>query len=561
MTDKRNIGKELVGEVERLRKRIAALETMLSGQGARESEIRLRTAVESLPFDFFLIGPDGRYVMENSVCRGNWGDMVGKRPEDVCPDGRTLAIWQANNRRAFAGEVVEGEVTFDTPAGARYCYNIISPIRDEGSIRGILGVNIDITARKLAEQALQKLNDELEERVRERTAQLEASNRRLEAEAEHRKLVETRLRDSETQYRTLVESADESIVQVDGEARFLFLNRTAAQFLGGKPEDYVGKTSHEIFSPEAAERQARSVRTVMETGRSLAVEVPLSLHGRTTWFSVTFEPVMDSTGRTASVLVVARDVQELHQARKELQAYQDHIARTERLASLGTLSATVAHEMNQPLTVLRLTIQNCLAQLKSDGLSPQLLEDLESCLEEVSAAAAIVGRFRSFARESSKVRTTHVNLGDTTRRVLRLWEEAAREVNVAFSLIGLDELPSIYMDERDAEQLIFSLVENAVQASDGHRQHQLAISGTIKDQAIELAFADDCGGIAPRHMGRLFEPFFTTKDSDHATGLGLCIVERILHRMGGKIRVDNRPGDGAIFVVTLPVEDPGRRTT
>jgi len=555
MADKRKNEKECVGEAGRLRERIVAIETALSQQEARESEIRLRTVVESLPFDFFLIGSDGRYVMQNSTCRSNWGDLVGKRPEDACPDSRTLAIWQANNRRAFSGEVVEGEVTFETPAGTRHCYNIISPIRDGAAIRGILGVNIDITARKLAEQALQKLNDELEERVQERTAQLETSNRRLEAEVKRRKRVELRLRESETQYRTLVESANESIVQADGEARFLFLNRTAAEFLGGKPEDYVGKTSYEIFPPEAAERQIRSIRTVMETGRSLAVEVPLSRHGRTTWFSVTFEPVTDPAGKVTSVLVVARDIQELHQARKELQAYQDHMARTERLASLGTLSATVAHEMNQPLTVLRLTIQNCLAQLKSDGLSPQVLEDLESCLGEVSTAAAIVGRFRSFARESSKVKTTHVNLHDTTTRVLRLWEEAAREANTTLSLAGLDTLPSICMDERDAEQLIFSLVENAVQASDGREPHRLVISGAARDRAVEITFADDCGGIPPRHIGSIFEPFFTTKDSDHATGLGLCIVERILHKIGGKIRVDNRPGDGVTFVVTLPVED------
>jgi len=555
MTEKRKIAAELVGEVERLRERVAALETMLSEQSARESEVRLRTAVESLPFDFFLIGPDGRYVMQNSACKRDWGDLIGKRPEDACPNYRTLAIWQSNNRKAFAGEVVEGEVTFETPAGARHYYNIISPIRDGGSIRGILGVNIDITPLKLAEQALQRLNDELEERVQERTAQLETSNRRLEAEVEQRKHVEAKLRESETQYRTLVESADESIVQVDGEARFLFLNRTAAQFLGGKPEDYVGKTSWEIFPPEAAERQLRSVRTVMATGRSLATEVPLSVHDRTTWFSVTFEPVMDSTGRVTSVLVVARDIRELHQARKELQAYQDHMARAERLASLGTLSATVAHEMNQPLTVLRLTLQNCLAQLKSDGLSPHSFEDVESCLEEVSAAAAIVGRFRSFARESSKVRTAQVNLQDTTLRVLRLWEEAAREANMTFSLNGLDGLPSLSMDERDAEQLIFSFVENAIQASDGRKEHHLVIGGTVRNKLIELAFADDCGGIAPKHVGRLFEPFFTTKDSEHATGLGLCIVERILNKMGGKIRVDNRPGEGVTFVVTLPVED------
>jgi len=547
MTDEPKTKKRLTGE--RVRNAV------------RESEARLRTAVESLPFDFFLIGPDGRYVMQNSACRRNWGDGIGKRPEDICPDDRTLALWQANNRRAFAGEIVEGEVAFESPAGTRYCHNIISPIRDGNEIRGILGVNIDITARKQAQQALQRLNDELEKRVRDRTAQLEVSNRLLEAEVEHRTQVEAKLRESETQYRTLVESAGEAIVRVDGDGQFLFLNRTAAQLLGGKPEDYVGKTARDVFPPEAAQRQLRNVRTAMEVGRSVTAEVPVLLHGRMRWFSATFEPLTDSHGRVGSVMIVARDVEELQQARKELLAYQDHMARTERLASLGTLSATVAHEMNQPLTVLRLTLQNCLAQLRPEGLSPEVVADLESCLEEVSNAASIIDRFKSFARASSKGRIGYVNLQEVAGKVLRLWEESAREVNMTLSLAGLDELPQVYLDERDVEQLFFSLVENAVQAADGRKKHLFAIRSEIRDQAIELSFADDCGGIAPKHMGRIFEPFFTTKDNKQATGLGLCIVEHILNRIGGKIRVGNRPGAGVTFIVTLPVQDERRRST
>lgn len=525
----------------------------------RESETRLRTVVESLPFDFFLIGPDGRYVMQNAACKRNWGDGVGKRPEDICSDERTLALWQANNRRAFAGEVVEGEVAFESPTGTRYCHNIISPIRDGAAIRGILGVNIDITARKQAEQALEKINVVLEERVRERTAQLEVSNRLLEAEVERRKQVEAKLRESEAQYRTLVESAGESIIQVDGEGRFLFLNRTAAQFLGGKPEDYIGQTTRDIFPPEAAQRQLRNVRTVMETGRSLTAEIPVLFHDRTTWFSATFEPLTDSTGKVNSVLVVARDIQELRQARKELQAYQDHMARTERLASLGTLSATVAHEMNQPLTVLRLTLQNCLEQLRSKDADREVVEDLKSCLEEISTAASIVDRFKSFARASSKARITPVNLHEVAQKVLRIWEESAREARVIFSLEGLDRVPEVHLDERDIEQLFFLLVENAVQAAAGRKEHLLVIRGAVKDKVIELAFADDCGGIASKHVGRVFEPFFTTKDSEQATGLGLCIVERILSKIGGKIRMDNRLGEGVTFMITLPLDETTRR--
>jgi len=122
----------------------------------KESEARLRTVIESLPFDFFLIDEDGRYAMQNTICKNHWGDLTGKRPEELDVDSRTLKIWRDNNRKAFAGEVVEGEVFFKLKDNGKYYYNIISPIFDDDRVRGILGINIDITKRKEAELALQQ---------------------------------------------------------------------------------------------------------------------------------------------------------------------------------------------------------------------------------------------------------------------------------------------------------------------------------------------------------------------------------------------------------------------
>jgi PAS domain S-box-containing protein len=121
----------------------------------RESEARLRTAVESLPFDFFIIDEDGRYTMQNTTCRNHWGELIGKRPDEVAADPETVNVWLKNNRRAFAGEIVRGEVDLTINGEKHHFYNIISPIYDHG-IQGILGVNIDITDRKQAEQKLRE---------------------------------------------------------------------------------------------------------------------------------------------------------------------------------------------------------------------------------------------------------------------------------------------------------------------------------------------------------------------------------------------------------------------
>jgi len=133
-----------------------------------KSKAVLQAAIDCLPFNFFAIGLDGRYMLQNAVSKAHQqADVIGKRPEDICSNKHDLAIWLDNNRRAFAGEQVEGEVTLSIVDEERSYYNVIVPIRDGEELHGILGVNIDITERKRAEDALQKAHDELEQRVKE----------------------------------------------------------------------------------------------------------------------------------------------------------------------------------------------------------------------------------------------------------------------------------------------------------------------------------------------------------------------------------------------------------
>jgi signal transduction histidine kinase len=123
---------------------------------------------------------------------------------------------------------------------------------------------------------------------------------------------------------------------------------------------------------------------------------------------------------------------------------------------------------------------------------------------------------------------------------------------VTLQVEGMDKLPLIYSCERDLEQLFYSLIENAIQAAEGKKKCQVVISGAVRGEHIELRFSDNCGGIAPENLDRIFEPFFTTKNADERTGLGLCVVERIVSQLGGKIRIESKLGKGSTFFVTLP---------
>ena len=123
-------------------------------QALRESEARFRTAIESIPFELFTLDRNGRYVIQNSACKKLRGDIVGKTPAQIAPDKETLALWEVNNRRAFSGETIREEVKVRHPDGERWLHNIICPILEDNEIRGIVGVNIDITEQKRIQDEL-----------------------------------------------------------------------------------------------------------------------------------------------------------------------------------------------------------------------------------------------------------------------------------------------------------------------------------------------------------------------------------------------------------------------
>ena len=239
----------------------------------------------------------------------------------------------------------------------------------------------------------------------------------------------------------------------------------------------------------------------------------------------------------------------------ELEAYSEKMTRAERLASLGTLSATLSHELTQPLTVIALSIEDALVELEGISCPNVVTEGLRDSLSEVSNITTIVERFRNFARKSSGMAVDEVEFRVVAEKIVNLLSKSARQAAVTLHLKDVDKLPMVYFDEKELEQLFFALIQNAIQAADGKNPHNLTIEGAVINKYIELRFSDDCGGIEEADVDNVFEPFFTTKALGEGTGLGLCIVQRVAERAGGEVSVENRPGEGVTFAVKLGISE------
>ena len=167
----------------------------------------------------------------------------------------------------------------------------------------------------------------------------------------------------------------------------------------------------------------------------------------------------------------------------------------------------------------------------------------------------MVKLFRNFARHSPGRCCTDFEVHVLVSRVHKLLQRSCAEADVVVQYEQLTTLPSFHWYEKELEQLVYILMENAIQAAPGDSSQRLVISGQVDTAGLQLSFADTCGGIPETHEAEIFEPFFTTKTTHENTGLGLCVVLRILEDLGGRILTENHPGEGVTFHLSLPFAD------
>lgn len=489
-------------------------------QALRESEEKYRTLVESAGEAIATIDVNGVFTFMNETAAKRLGgvprDFVGKTMWDLFPKD------VADRQVASVQEVIK--------TGRRA--NVIMPTKLGGQLRWY-------------STTIQPLKDPSLPAEQCRTAMIVARDIHELIQAQE----EVRILSS------AVEQSIDGVAIGDVESRLLYVNEAFAHMHGYSRQEMVGMKTAKLYAQNQIDRYDQIFARIRESGSYAGEAWHTKKDGTLFPCYISVTMVRNDRGEATGTVAVCRDMAESRQKEADLTKFRAQMARAEQLASLGTLSATVAHQITQPLTVIRLSLDNVLDELMATSVSSTAIRRLQDSISQVSNITSIINRFRHFARRSSDTRFGEVSLCATAERVVRLLEESARQARVSLRIENMDKLPSASMNETDLEQLFFALLENAIQAADGTKAHHVVISALAGQGQVELRFSDDCGGIAPENLERLFEPFFTTKPRGHGTGLGLCIVQDVVARAGGHIRIESKLGRGTTFFVTLPVKE------
>jgi two-component system NtrC family sensor kinase len=241
---------------------------------------------------------------------------------------------------------------------------------------------------------------------------------------------------------------------------------------------------------------------------------------------------------------------------RQLRVAQQKLVHTDRLASLGQLAASVAHEINNPISgVLNLSM---LMQrvLKDDGIPPNRIADFRRYLAQVAGETARVGRIVSdllaFSRRS-KPQTSDADLNAIVRTTVSLVSHKLQLANVTVELHLGETLPSVRCDPSQMQQVVMNLVLNGAEAIKGGGTVTVQTRPSADRQSVVLDISDTGSGMPPEIVRKIFDPFFTTKEEGKGVGLGLAVVYGIVEAHGGDIEVDTAIGQGSTFHVTLPV--------
>jgi PAS domain S-box-containing protein len=527
MKDQDKTKEQLVEELSALRQRVAELESKERGGGGpgkhpaaaaiaesdgqerNRLEAILSAAVECLPFEFFALGPEGRYILQNAVTRQHYGDLIGKRPEEACDDAATVALWLDNNRRAFAGQRVEGEVEARIAGETHHLYNVITPIQADGELYGILGVNVDITDRKRAEEALRKAHDELQRRVEHGTAELSQSYDELQA---------------------IYDGMSDGLLMVDVQTkRYVKANSSICRMLGYSQAELTSMTTWDLHPADEVPIALQRIEARAEGRLHGHVETRVLRKDGGILYADVVGSRLTYAGRCC-VASFFRDITERKQARLALE--RERRALKHMLQASDRERQLIAYDIH-------------------DGLAQELagaIMQFEACAhaEETDPDDAA----KAFDAGMTMLRQSH---SETRRLISGVRPPVLDESGVVVAITHLvhdpafDQGPKIALRSRVTFRRLPLVTENAV-----YRIVQESLTNARKHSksekvVVKLLQRGDRLRIVVRDWGIGFDARQVRQGC-----FGLEGIRERARLLGGKCRIKSKPGEGTAVIVELP---------
>jgi PAS domain S-box-containing protein len=396
------------------------------------------------------------------------------------------------------------------------------------------------SARKRSEVAIRDARDQLEARVQERTADLQQS------------VLE--IKESEQRLRLLSEAIPQQIWSADGEGRVEYCNRHLIDYIGVTVENLQGEAFFNVVHPVDRPMFSRTWRGALAAGKSFEMEARLrGADGEYRWFLVRSFPQHSAEGRVMRWYGIHIDMEQQHREQQGLIVAQDELSRQARTLSLGEMAASIAHELNQPLTAVVSHAYACIEWLRTQPANIEKATiTAEKIVQESTRASAVVAHVRAMFRKDEHFRES-ADMNRLIQELEPLLHEEAIRRNVSIKLVLGKSLPQVELDPVQIQQVLLNLATNGMDAMmDVSGQRELTIQSEMHgDKEIRVTVEDHGTGLTTEAEARMFEPFFSTKPQ--GTGMGLAICRSIIEAHDGRIWASKSEKCGTTFHFAIRV--------
>jgi len=500
---------------------INVTDRMLADQKARETEQRFQMLAAASPAGVFYADTDGVCQFVNQA----FCELTGIPADQAIGTSwdTTLSVDDADRAgEAWTQAVVsntafETEVRFENASG-RFVWAQISASPHhsaDGELRGYLGTAINI---------------------------------------EERKSVERELREVEARATTILNNAPAAIYVKDTQGRYLQANDRFVEVFG-PAANAVGMTDQQLFGPNIANILERNDRRLLRSGVPTEDEETIQLRGRSRTLLTARFPLYNISGEPYAVCGISTDITE----RKMTEAQLLH---SSKMASIGSMSAGIAHELSQPLNIINLTVDDQIIGLDAGEYElPDVRTALDSVSQQCRRMAQTISHMSIFSRIDSSDHEPF-DIGNTLKETVALLEKPFMAEGFSITMEIVDGGGFVIGQRSQLEQVIINLLTNArdamreSNADEHHEIRQIALTCVRhpSEPTIDIIVQDHGPGIPDDALAHIFDPFYTTKESGKGTGLGLAISMEIINAMAGMISAKNTP-DGACFTINLPLGD------